>query len=113
MKSQQLENSQTIDFRKFDSNLFSGRKNGERAQTKFQLKAHDYYIFIAHKEQLITSSYFLGLMSHELKRLSEQEHGNINNLIERLNTDGLNEKSTDECLRAVKRSITPTKSLLD
>ncbi|TWD32135.1 hypothetical protein FB440_12451 [Vibrio crassostreae] len=100
---------QKIDFTKIEGKLLSGRKNGERAHKLLGIKLADGYKFVARQEQLITSSYFLGLMSNELKELSSSI--DIEELMARLDTTDLNEKSKNECTRAIRRSITTARAL--
>lgn len=102
-----------INFSHYQETLFSGRKNGERARNTFDIRFSEKIVVEAREDQLITSSYFLGLLSPELKRLVSEENGNVNRLLEHLNTESLNLKSKDECVRAIKRSITAPRSLMD
>ena len=101
-----------IDLSKTGETLLSGRKNGERARTRFDIKDADNFIMLANDDQLITSSYFLGLLSEVLIVLAKKENGNINELLKHVDLNSLNEKSKDECVRAIRRSITKPRSLM-
>ncbi|MCH9408106.1 MULTISPECIES: hypothetical protein [Pantoea] len=84
--------------------LFTGRKNGKKAKPYFKVRGGDYFLIKANDNQVITSSYFLGLIGDELftllKRLKD-----INELIERIDFTGINTTSQDECVRAIKRGL--------
>lgn len=101
-----------IDFTKYRETLFSGRKNGERARSSFNIKPSETIEIKARQDQLITSSYFLGLLSPELIFLVNEENGDVNQLLNRLVMGSLNVKSQEECVRAIKRSVTAPRSLL-
>ena len=90
-----------IDFKNTTNNtLFTGRKNGVKARELFSIKPVDIYEIRSAENQLITSSYFLGLLGEELKRF-----GTPNHILEHLNMAELSEKSKDECIRAIKRGF--------
>ncbi|MEZ8191736.1 MULTISPECIES: hypothetical protein [Vibrio] len=100
-----------IDFTKLESTtLFTGRKNGKRAKDKFGIKTAKKFLFKAAPEQVITSSYFLGLVGDELKHLLLGLK-DINELLEHMDTDSLNEISKNECIRAVRRGLVSSSSL--
>ena len=102
-----ITNEMTIDFTKngFEKlTLFTGRKNGKKAKEAFKINNASKFIFIANNEQVITSSYFLGLVGDELTVLLN-EVGTINNLLEFVDLSSLNEVSRNECERAIKRGI--------
>ncbi|WP_272694927.1 hypothetical protein [Providencia sp. PROV144] len=84
--------------------LFTGRQNGKKAKTHFQIKNADFFIIKANADQVITSSYFLGLLSEELMALLKKLN-NINELIDRVDTSSLNEVSKNECIRAIRRGL--------
>ncbi|CAM3147399.1 hypothetical protein [Vibrio rarus] len=106
-----MSNTQKINLTKLNSTLLSGRKNGERAHESMAIQFKDAYEIIARDDQLITSSYFLGLIGKELVKLAEQQ-GSIDEIISKLNLDKLNKKSRDECIRAVRRSISSPRALI-
>lgn len=103
--------TQSINLTNLNSTLLSGRKNGERARKSLDVSFNDEYKIIARSDQLITSSYFLGLLGDELVRLAEKL-GSVDAVIERLDLCEVNEKSRTECIRAVRRSITAPRSLM-
>ena len=107
-----MSNTQTIDLTGLPSTLLSGRKNGERAHKTLNVRLKEGYEIIARDDQLITSSYFLGLIGDELVKLAN-EKGSVDLVISKLDLDKLNDKSKDECLRAVRRSISSPRSLMD
>lgn len=84
--------------------LFTGRKNGKKAKDIFKVTEAERFVFIANNEQVITSSYFLGLVGDELSKLLKIT-GTVNELLERVDLTGLNEVSRNECERAIKRGI--------
>ncbi|WBA13446.1 hypothetical protein [Salinivibrio kushneri] len=95
----------TIDFAERDDvTLFTGRKNGKRAKAKFGIKRASQFRLKADQEQVITSSYFLGLLGEELQDLFLKVK-DINELLDRINTEELNETSKNECIRAVRRGL--------
>lgn len=99
----------TIDFAKQDSTLFSGRKNGERAKNTFIVndgKKDQKVIFYSKEGQLITSSFFLGLLDDYIRHFSS-----VNELMQNLNMDGLDPISREECLRAIKRGAAKNQAL--
>ncbi|WP_062749497.1 hypothetical protein [Erwinia persicina] len=105
--SNQLKESITVDFTKggFEKlSLFTGRKNGKKAKGNFNISISEKFIFLANPDQVITSSYFLGLVGDELTFLLRSS-GNINNLLEKVDLSSLNEVSRNECIRAIKRGI--------
>lgn len=100
-------NELVIDFTKngFEAlTLFTGRKNGKKAKDIFKIAEAEKFVFIANNEQVITSSYFLGLVGDELSNLLKIT-GTVNALLERVDLTGLNEVSRNECERAIKRGI--------
>lgn len=100
-----------IDFSKLkDTTLFTGRKNGKRAKIKFNIKNANKYQIIANSQQVITSSYFLGLMGEELNELLSKQ-SNINELLEKIDIKNLNDVSKNECIRAIRRGLTRSNML--
>jgi len=96
-----------VDFSKMpEISLFTGRKNGRKARTYFQINDADRFIFKANSDQVITSSYFLGLIGDELAALLLKLN-DINELITYVDTDSLNSTSQNECVRAIKRGLSP------
>jgi hypothetical protein len=96
-----------IDFKKQypDATLFAGRKNGQRAReiimtAKSELdKADKKIAFHCSEEQLITSSYFLGLLEEYLVQFET-----IEDVFEHINLSDLNNPaSLNECKRAIRR----------
>lgn len=106
-----MSNIQTIDLTSLASTLLSGRKNGERAHRSLHVKLTDGYEIIARDDQLITSSYFLGLIGEELVKLASA-NSSVESVITKLDLSKLNEKSKDECVRAVRRSISAPRALM-
>jgi len=101
------ESTLTIDFSQNslrDVTLFTGRKNGRKAKALFSVALCDRYVFKANKEQVITSSYFLGLIGDEL-RILLNKLSSINELISRIDTSSLNVVSQEECVRAIRRGL--------
>jgi hypothetical protein len=86
--------------------LFTGRKNGRKARKHYNIRNANGFIFKANENQVITSSYFLGLVGDELTCLL-LDLRDINELLEKVDTDGLNETSKNECVRAIKRGLSP------
>ena len=84
--------------------LFTGRKNGKRARSSFPIDNADYFKFISNNDQVITSSYFLGLIGERLNAIYSTV-GSISEIINRVNLTELNEVSRNECMRAIKRGI--------
>lgn len=84
--------------------LFTGRKNGKKAKEIFKISKADSYVFLSKENQVITSSFFLGLLGDELLELFKKT-GNINKLIDMVDLSNLNDVSRNECLRAIKRGI--------
>lgn len=102
-----MKESITVDFTKggFENlSLFTGRKNGKKAKANFNISNAGSFIFLANPDQVITSSYFLGLVGDELTYLLG-EGGSINDLLEKIDFSSLNEVSRNECIRAIKRGI--------
>jgi len=84
--------------------LFTGRKNGKKAKSNFSISNADRFEFIGNADQVVTSSFFLGLVGDELKVIFN-EVGSINKLIEHVDLDKLNAVSKNECIRAIKRGL--------
>ncbi|RXQ03305.1 hypothetical protein EGL69_13615 [Vibrio parahaemolyticus] len=100
-----------IDFSTLEkTTLFTGRKNGKRAKERFGVRNARQFKFIANQGQVITSSYFLGLVGEELKDLLHSLR-DINELLEHLDTDSLNDISKNECIRAVRRGLVSSNDL--
>ncbi|EJK2105645.1 hypothetical protein [Vibrio cholerae] len=98
-------NTLIIDFSGFESaSLFTGRKNGNRAREHFHVKDADYFVFKANKDQLVTSSYFLGLVGKELMNLLSKVK-DTNDLLTKVDMSGLNPDSQEECTRAIRRGL--------
>lgn len=97
----------TLDLTQFSSNLLTGRKNGTRARDKFGVKKADRYIFILRNDQLVTSSYFLGLLGEEIKLFSSSKEA-----LEHIDLESLNDSSKNECVRAIKRGLSTSKGLV-
>ncbi|MBA0190116.1 hypothetical protein H4F50_20935 [Pectobacterium brasiliense] len=87
--------------------LFTGRKNGKKAKSILGIKNSEYFVFIGNPDQVITSSYFLGLVGEELSNLFKKL-GTVNYLLDRVDLNGVNEVSRNECVRAIKRGIFPS-----
>ncbi|WP_095497200.1 hypothetical protein [Paraferrimonas haliotis] len=94
----------TIDFSKYPSELWSGRKNGIQAQKRFlEGQDNDGQCKIklkANESQVITSSFYLGLLEDRLLKYSS-----INNVLNNVEFEGINEESQKEFLNAVKRNL--------
>lgn len=86
--------------------LFTGRKNGKAAKPYFNVKQGTFYIFKANDDQVITSSYFLGLVGDELSNLLGDLE-NISELLEHIDTESISITSQNECVRAIKRGLAP------
>jgi len=84
--------------------LFTGRKNGKIARSDFSIKPADQFFFYSGAEQVITSSFFLGLVGEELKSLFNKIK-NTEEFFSRLHFEGLNDVSKSECIRGIKRGI--------
>lgn len=112
--SAQQESIFEVDFRQMpDVTLFTGRKNGRKARQYFNVRSADAYRFIANDNQVITSSYFLGLIGNELIELLNTLNSNsINELLKRVHTGQLNPVSQNECVRAIKRGLSPQNDAL-
>ncbi|MGF1839173.1 hypothetical protein [Vibrio atlanticus] len=106
-----MTKTQIINLTELKSTLLSGRKNGERAHKQFNVSLADEYKIIADKDQLITSSYFLGLIGDELVKMA-QIFDSVDTVISKLDLSDVNDKSKNECIRAVRRSITAPRSLM-
>lgn len=100
-------NEFTIDFGLVESELLTGRKNGSRARDFFKLQSADKYILKSRVNQLITSSYFLGLMEDELKSF-----GTPANALKNVDMTQLSPESKDECEKAIKRGLAKNKGLI-
>jgi hypothetical protein len=96
-----------IDFSKIESELLTGRKNGNRARDFFKITESDFYILKSSANQLITSSYFLGLLEVELLKSK-----NASIALTRVDMKGLSAASKEECEKAIKRGLAKTQSLL-
>jgi hypothetical protein len=97
----------TVNFGNLNSPLLTGRKNGLRARDKFHIMENkDGYILTSKDNQLITSSYFLGLLGIELKK-----YATANEALTKINMDGLSDKSRDECTRAIRRGLSTNREL--
>lgn len=99
----------TVDFSSQSSMLFSGRKNGERAKTVLindDLNEDNIVKVISRPGQLITSSFFLGLLDHYIRKFNS-----VNELIANLDMDSLDATSREECLRALKRGASKNQEL--
>lgn len=97
----------TIDFSSGEMagiSLFTGRKNGRKAKQYFKVRDGDFFVFLANEQQVITSSYFLGLVGDELTNLLKKSN-DINGLLEKIDFSKLNEVSRNECVRAIKRGL--------
>ncbi|WP_428614244.1 hypothetical protein [Pseudoalteromonas sp.] len=97
----------TLDLTEFSSNLLTGRKNGTRARDKFHVKKSDKYIFKLRSDQLVTSSYFLGLLGEEIKLFSSSTEA-----LKHIDLSSLNESSKNECIRAIKRGLSTSQGLV-
>ncbi|MGI2872282.1 hypothetical protein ACRTC7_11035 [Vibrio fluvialis] len=106
-----MSNTQIIHLDKLDGSLLTGRKNGERAHDTLRVEQTQQYKIVARQEQLVTSSYFLGLLGNELVSMAE-ELGSVNEVLEKINIEQLNPKSKEECIRAIRRSIATPRSLM-
>lgn len=96
-----------IDFKnKSNNELFTGRKNGVKGREFFKVKSADKYIIKASDKQLITSSYFLGLLGEELHKF-----GTPKEILSHIDMSNLSSNSREECIRAVKRGFA-TRSLI-
>ena len=92
---------QTVNFGTLDSALLTGRENGKRARDKFHIKlSKDGYQLISSDDQLITSSYFLGLLGEELKSFRY-----ANDALDRIDMKKLSIKSREELTLAIKRGL--------
>lgn len=87
-----------------DTKLFTGRKNGKAAKTYFKIDNGDRFVINAADDQIITSSYFLGLLGDELTKLLNDSK-DINDLISKVDVSTLNKVSQDECIRAIRRGL--------
>lgn len=97
----------TIDFSSMPNvTLFTGRKNGKAAKPYFNVKQGTFYIFKANDDQVITSSYFLGLVGDELSNLLGDLE-NISELLKHISTENISAISQNECVRAIKRGLAP------
>lgn len=97
----------TVNFSELDSPLLTGRKNGNRAREKFHIEENEEgYILRSTQDQLITSSYFLGLLGVELKK-----YATANEALAKINMDGLSDQSRSECTRAIKRGLSTNREL--
>lgn len=92
-----------IDYFK-NTKLFTGRKNGKAAKKYFNVSNGDFFIIKSANDQVITSSYFLGLLGDELIDLLNRSK-DINDLISKIDTSALNKTSNDECIRAIRRGL--------
>ena len=103
-----------VDFSKMPNvTLFTGRKNGRKARQYFGIRASEEFSFVANDDQVITSSYFLGLIGDELATLLKKPgSNNIKLLLQRVHTDRLNLVSQNECIRAIKRGLSPQNDVL-
>ncbi|OLF60229.1 hypothetical protein BTN33_01380 [Aeromonas veronii] len=101
----------TVDFSKQDSTLFSGRKNGERARHNLMKKTGEAFDdqrmnFLSREGQLITSSYFLGLLGEYLHQFN-----NMNDVFNYIDLNGLDRRSKEECIRALRRGATRSEDI--
>jgi hypothetical protein len=98
-----------LNFSSLPGDLFTGRKNGLRAREQFRVPSlnSDVYELIARDDQLITSSFFLGLLSDDLKRFGTPE-----NILKRVKLDKVSKASQDECVKAIKRGLTVRSGLV-
>ena len=98
-----------IDFRSFPSTLFTGRKNGNRAKAHFGIsnQVFETYILIARHDQVITSSYFLGLLGDSLKSF-----GGPLEILKHIDLSQISSISRDECEKAIKRGLTTNSGLI-
>lgn len=101
----------TVDFSTQDSTLFSGRKNGERARENLIKKTGETLDdkrmqFFSKDGQLITSSFFLGLLGEYLYQFH-----NMDDVFEYINLNGLDRRSKEECLRALRRGATRSEDI--
>lgn len=100
-----IDRELTIDFESLypNSELFTGRKNGIRARKKFEIdepskvQGINTIKLIGSKEQLITSSYFLGLLETFIAKYSSYEEA-----IGHVNVDCLSEYCIQECHDALE-----------
>jgi len=101
-----------VDFTKEFGNqdLYSGRKNGERAREQLFSKPNivndGKWKFISRAGQFISSSYFLGLLGDSIFSFST-----VNEAFKYINLDELDQASKEECIRAIKRGTTPNGDL--
>lgn len=99
----------TVDFSTQQSTLFSGRKNGARAREqliKSNMLDDKKMKFSSKAGQLITSSFFLGLLGDYLQR-----YNSIDEVIKNIDIEDLDPISREECLRALKRGSTKNQDL--
>ena len=98
-----------IDFSKMaDTKIFSGRQNGIKARSHFNIHESEKYCIKTTEDQLITSSYFLGLLGELLSR----QFSSPNEVLEALDFDKSNEKSRREIVKAIRRGLSTHKGLI-
>lgn len=98
-----------IDFSKMaDTKIFSGRQNGVKARIHFNIHESKKYRIKTTDDQLITSSYFLGLLGDLLSR----QFSSPNEVLGAIDFEESSEKSKIEMVKAVRRGLSTHKRLV-
>lgn len=61
-----------LDFSEFSPSLFCGPKNGNNFRQMMNVKSFDYLLINKREEQVITSSFYKGLIGKEVKELADK-----------------------------------------
>lgn len=98
-----------IDFtRMSDSKILSGRENGKKARDYFKVIESSEYVIKTTEDQLVTSSYFLGLLGGILSK----QFKSPNDALKSLNFEHANEKSRREFVKAIRRGLSNNRGLV-
>lgn len=98
-----------IDFEKMsDTKIFSGRQNGVKARDYFNIHESEKYFIKTGNDQLITSSYFLGLLGELLSK----QFSTPNEVLNALDFEASNEISRREMVKAIRRGLSTHKGLI-
>jgi hypothetical protein len=103
-----------IDFTVINSELLTGRKHGERSKknNNFKIIKADKYYFKIGRNQLVTSSYIIGLLENEIQELINK-YDNLNDVIKCFNLNEVfNKESKEEIIRGVRRLFYNTRALI-
>lgn len=97
-----------IDFSILKTSLLTGRENGKKAREKFGVEKSSIYIIKTSEDQMVTSSYFLGLLGEVLS----SQFSSPKEALASIDFNGVNDKSRRECTKAIQRGLSSNRGLV-